>query len=266
MKEFYSASTKSPSQLTNISKNSKVVFSRSQVSPWLTSLAYSLGHNVVIPMYFAKIDILGQENIPKTGPVILAPTHRSRWDSLLLPYATGRYVSGRDLRFMVTSSECQGIQGWLVKRMGGFPVDTQKPAIAALRHTVELISQGEMLVIYPEGDIFRDSKVHPLKSGVARLALSAEHLHLGLDIKIIPVAINYSQPYPNWGTDVNIQIAEPIKVQDYIPGCLKQNAKKLIADLTNRLQQLSHQQSKIISHPADSLHEVWRNHRDEIHI
>ncbi|QYX33307.1 lysophospholipid acyltransferase family protein [Sphaerospermopsis torques-reginae] len=248
MKEFYSASTKSPSQLTNISETSKVIFSRSRFSPWLTSLAYCLGHNVVIPMFFGNIDISGQENIPTTGPVILAPTHRSRWDSLLLPYATGRYVSGRDMRFMVTMNECQGIQGWLVLRMGGFPVDTQKPAIATLRHTVDLIVQGEMLVIYPEGDIFRDGKVYPLKSGVARLALNAEHLHPGLEIKIIPVGINYSQPYPNWGTDVNIQIGQPIQVKDYIQGCLKQNAKYLTADLTNRLQQLSHQESEITSH------------------
>jgi 1-acyl-sn-glycerol-3-phosphate acyltransferase len=248
MKEFYSASTKSPYQITNISVNPKVAAITSRVSPWLTPLAYSLGHNVVIPLFFGKIDITGQNNLPKTGPIIFAPTHRSRWDSLLLPYATGRYVTGRDMRFMVTSSECKGIQGWFVKRMGGFPVDPQRPAIATLRHTVELMVQGEMLVIYPEGGIFRDGKVHTLKSGISRLALNAEYLHPGLGIKIIPVGINYSQPYPNWGTDVNIHIGEPIKVKDYINGCLKQNAKYLTADLKNKLQQLSHQESEITSH------------------
>jgi 1-acyl-sn-glycerol-3-phosphate acyltransferase len=245
MKKFCSASTTSPSQVTNISETPKVVFGRPRFSPWLTSLAYFLGHKVIIPMFFGNIYISGQENIPTNSPVILAPTHRSRWDSLLLPYATGRYVSGRDMRFMVTMNECQGIQGWFVLRMGGFGINTQKPAIATLRHTLDLIVQGEMLVIYPEGDIFRDGKVYPLKPGVARLALKAEHLHPGLEIKIIPVGINYSQPYPNWGTDVNIYIGQPIKVKDYIKGCLKQNAQNLTADLTNRLKQLSHQQSQI---------------------
>jgi 1-acyl-sn-glycerol-3-phosphate acyltransferase len=132
--------------------------------------------------------------------------------------------------------------------MGGFPVDTQRPAIATLRHTVELMLQGEMLVIFPEGGIFRDGKLHPLKSGVARLALTAESIHPGLEIKIIPVGINYSQAYPNWGTDVNIHIGEPLQVADYINGCLKQNAKHLTADLANQLQQLSHQESEIKSH------------------
>ncbi|MEA5575311.1 1-acyl-sn-glycerol-3-phosphate acyltransferase [Anabaena sp. UHCC 0451] len=248
MMEFYSASTNSESQLTNTSVNPKVASSTSRVSSWLTPLAYCLGHNVVIPLFFGKINIKGQENIPKNGPVIFAPTHRSRWDSLLLPYATGRRVTGRDMRFMVTSSECQGIQGWFVLRMGGFPVDIQRPAIATLRHTVGLMVDGEMLVIYPEGGIYRDGKVHPLKSGISRLALTAESIHPGLDIKIIPVGINYSQPYPNWGTDVNIHIGESIKVTDYINGCLKKDAKRLTADLTNKLQQLSHQKSEIAAH------------------
>ncbi|MBK1987608.1 1-acyl-sn-glycerol-3-phosphate acyltransferase [Sphaerospermopsis aphanizomenoides BCCUSP55] len=246
--EFYSASTKSQSQLTNTSVNPKVASSTSRVSPWLTPLTYFLGHNIVIPLFFGHINITGQKNIPASGPIILAPTHRSRWDSLLLPYANGRYVTGRDMRFMVTISECQGLQGWFVRRMGGFPVDPQRPAIATLRHAIDLMVQGEMLVIYPEGGIYRDGTVHTLKSGISRLALSAESIHPNLGIQIIPIAIKYSQSYPNWGTDVNIHIGESIKVVDYINGCLKKDAKHLTTDLTNKLQQLSHQESEMTSH------------------
>ncbi|RUS99525.1 acyltransferase [Trichormus variabilis SAG 1403-4b] len=245
MMEIYSDSHTSQSQLTNTPVNHQVVSSTSRVSPWLTPLAYCLGRNVVLPLFFGHINVTGQENIPKHGPIILAPTHRSRWDSLLLPYATGRCVTGRDMRFMTTSTECQGIQGWFVLRMGGFPVDIQRPAIATLRHAVELMAEGEILVIFPEGGIYRDHKVQPLKSGTARLALSAESSHPGLGVKIIPVGINYSQPYPNWGTDVNLHIGEPIQVTDYMNGSLKKGAKRLTADLTNKLQQLTHEQSEI---------------------
>ncbi|MTJ11330.1 1-acyl-sn-glycerol-3-phosphate acyltransferase [Anabaena sp. UHCC 0187] len=217
--------------------------SSSRVSPWLIPIAYLLGRYIVLPSFFGNIKVTGRENIPTTGPVILAPTHRSRWDSLVLPYATGRHVTGRDMRFMVTSNECQGLQGWFVLRMGGFPVNIQRPAIATLRHTVELMQQGEMLVIYPEGGIHRDGLLHPLKSGIARLAVSTESSHPELGIQVIPVGIQYSEPYPNWGTDVNIHIGEPIKVTDYIHGNLKIEAKRLTADLTHQLQQLSHQES-----------------------
>ena len=172
MSKLSSASTNFHSQTINTPVNSLIAQSTSRVSPWLVPVAYFLGRCIVLPSFFRHIKVKGHENIPKSGPVIFAPTHRSRWDSLVLPYATGRHVTGRDMRFMVTSNECQGLQGWFVLRMGGFPVNITRPAIATLRHTVELIQRGEMLVIYPEGGIHRDGQVHPLKPGIARLATS----------------------------------------------------------------------------------------------
>jgi 1-acyl-sn-glycerol-3-phosphate acyltransferase len=221
----------------------KVAPVTSRVSPWLASLLYPLGCNFVIPFYFNRIEVTGQENLPTTGPVILAPTHRSRWDALLVPYATGRGVTGRDLRFMVSANETTGVQGWFVRRMGGFPVDPERPAIGPLRHGVELLQQGEMLVIFPEGNIFRDSFLHPLKPGLARMALSAESSHPGLGVKIVPVAISYSQPFPHWGCDVNIRIGSALSVASYSTGAsVKQNAKHLTTALEKALKQLSGQQ------------------------
>ncbi|MBD2386119.1 lysophospholipid acyltransferase family protein [Cylindrospermum sp. FACHB-282] len=248
MMELYSASTTCQATPTDMPAHSEVASTTSQVSPWLSPLLYLLGRHVVLPLFFRRIKITGQDNIPKCGPVIFAPTHRARWDSLLLPYAAGRCVTGRDLRFMVTITECTGLQGWFVQRMGGFPVDPQRPAIATLRHSVELLVNKEMLVIYPEGGIYRDRQVHPLKPGIARLALSAELTHPGLGVQIVPVGINYSQPYPSWGADASIHIGEALKVTDYLNGCVKRDAKRLTADLANMLLSLSHQESAIANH------------------
>lgn len=92
----------------------------SRVSPWLAPLAYFLGCRIVLPLHFGKITTSGQENLPTTGPVILAPTHRSRWDAVIVPAVTGRTVTGRDLTFMVSANEASGLQGWFVRRLGGF--------------------------------------------------------------------------------------------------------------------------------------------------
>ena len=219
------------------------------VSPWLSTIAYILGRNFLLPLFFRQVRITGKENLPSTGPIILAPTHRARWDSLLLPFAAGRYVTGRDLRFMVTMNECQGLQGWFVRKMGGFPVDTRRPSIASLRYSIELLVEGEILVIYPEGDIFRDGLIHPLKPGISRLALTAESGNPGLGIKIVPIAINYSQPYPSWGDDASINIGKPIQVRDFIGDCIKKDAKRLTSQLLSRLQQLDERQSEINSSP-----------------
>lgn len=212
---------------------------QSCVSPWLTPLAYFLGKRLVMPLFFKRIEVTGQENLPLTGPVILAPTHRSRWDALLVPFSTGRIVTGRDVRFMVSADEVKGIQGWLIRRLGGFPVNTRQPGIASLRYGLEIMQNREMLVIFPEGGIFRNHEINPLKPGLARLALQAENSQPELGIKIVPMTIHYSQLLPSWGTSVQIHIGRPIEVAAYIQGTAKEEAKRLTADLTNALNHLN---------------------------
>ena len=218
----------------------------SQVSPWLARLIYPLGSYVVLPLYFGRLTVSGQEHIPRTGPVIVAPTHRSRWDALLVPYAVGRLASGRDLHYMVSANETKGIQGWFIRRMGGFPVDPEHPGISSVRHSVELLRDNKMLVIFPEGDIYRGQEIHPLKNGIARIAVEVESNHPGSGIKILPVSLKYSQEYPSWGCDVQVDIGEPLTVADYLDHSHKKSAQRLTAELEAVLKEL-HQPSESIS-------------------
>lgn len=219
----------------NIHKN-KSDRVKSQISPWLINIAYPLGSKIVLPLYFGSITINGQENIPTSGPILIAPTHRSRWDALIIPYAVGRIVSGRDVRFMVTSSEITGIQGWFIRRMGGFPVDLKRPGASSLEHSVEILKQGEMLVIFPEGGIFRDKEVHPLKRGVARIALEVESQQPGCGMKILPVSIEYTKPFPSWGTHITVNIGCSLDVASYDTTTLKRSSQKLTQDLESHLK------------------------------
>lgn len=215
----------------------------SRCSPWLMPLAYFLGRRLVLPAYFGKITITGQHHLSSTDPVILAPTHRARWDSILLPLAAGRPATGRDLRFMVTADEVKGLQGWFIRRLGGFPVNVRRPTIASLRHGIDLLLDREMLVIYPEGGIRRDDRVYPLKPGLARLAVQAEATEPGLNAQVVPVDIYYGQAFPGWRCPVHITIGEAIAVEPYINQCdsserLKACANQLTADLRARLETL----------------------------
>jgi 1-acyl-sn-glycerol-3-phosphate acyltransferase len=233
-----SASPSKPSLAKPSTSDSAITTIQSRISPWLTPIAYGLGCWVVLPSFF-EIEVTGQENLPQQGAVILAPTHRARWDSLLIPYATGRFVTGRDLRFMVTADEMKGIQGWMIQRLGGFPVNPRNPAIASLRYGVEVLQNGEMLVIYPEGNIFRNSELQPLKPGLARLALQAEASRPGLGLKIVPMHLQYEQPFPTWGCKVKIQIGNPLEVAAYNQcGGAKQKAQQITQDLETTLRQL----------------------------
>jgi 1-acyl-sn-glycerol-3-phosphate acyltransferase len=225
---------------------------QSRCSPVLTPLAYWLGKQLVIPAYFGPITITGQEHLPARGPVILAPTHRARWDSILLPLATGRSVTGRDLRFMVTADEVRGVQGWFIRRLGGFAVNVRQPTIASLRHGIDLLLAGEMLVIYPEGGIQREDRVHGLKPGLARLAVQAEAAQTGLGIQVVPVDIHYGETYPRWRCPAQVHIGPPLAVATYLEDqntvdSLKVGAKQLTQDLKGRLEVMVAQRQEAIA-------------------
>ncbi len=212
---------------------------KSRISPWVSRFLYYLGSYFVIPTFFGKIQITGQENIPQNNPVIVAPTHRSRWDAFIVPYAVGRLVSGRDLRFMVSANEVKGIQGWFIRRMGCFPVDTHRPKASSVIHSIELLQDEDMVVIFPEGGIFRDDKIHKLKRGAAFIALEFQLEQSYQEVQILPITIKYSQPYPSWKTKVSVNIGIPLNASDYLEDSLRKSSQKLTQALQTKLQEMS---------------------------
>ena len=212
---------------------------QSKLSPWLAPLVYKIGEDLLLPNFFKAIRITGQENIPTSGPVVFAPTHRSRWDALLVGLV-GHRTTGRYLRFMVTADEVYGLQGWAIRRLGGFPVDVRRPAIATLRHGMQLLRNRQTLVIFPEGDIFREKSVQCLKPGLARLALQAEQSTPHLGVRIVPIYLDYDSPYPSLGSSVEVRIGQPLAVTTYLAsGSAKQQATLLTADLKRSLEALA---------------------------
>ena len=212
---------------------------QSRISPWVSRFLYYVGSYFVIPTFFGQIQITGQENIPQHHPVIVAPTHRSRWDAFIVPYAVGRLVSGRDLRFMVSANEVKGIQGWFITRMGCFPVDTERPKASSLVHSLELLQDNDMVVIFPEGGIFRDDKIHKLKRGAALIALEFQLEQSHKKVKILPITIKYSQPLPSWKTKIAVDIGAPLNASDYLENSLRKSSQKLTQALQTKLQEMS---------------------------
>jgi 1-acyl-sn-glycerol-3-phosphate acyltransferase len=231
------------SELTNPKSNNSPLHSsqpvQSRVVPWLTKIIHPLGRYIVLPGFFREIEVRGTEYTPHTGAVILAPTHRTRWDALLIAYAIGPYVTGRSSRIMVTADEMKGIQGWFLRRLGCFEIDTTKPSPAVIRHSIELLHQGEMLTIFPEGSLMRDRVLHPIKEGLTRIAMQAVSLKPDLDLKILPINLDYEHPYPKFRDRVTVELGKPLQVNDYQQFSSKTGAKKLHQDLVRSLEELT---------------------------
>jgi 1-acyl-sn-glycerol-3-phosphate acyltransferase len=178
------------------------------ISPWLAPLAMVVTQDLVLPAWFERITVLGGERLPRSGAVLLAPTHRSRWDALLVPRAAGRRVSGRHCRFMVTKDEMAGLQGWFLHRLGCFPVDQGRPTLASLRYALDLLALQQQLVVFPEGGICPAETPIRLRQGLARLALLA--VGQGVPVTVVPVGIAYGHPNPRLGDRAALCFAEPL--------------------------------------------------------
>jgi 1-acyl-sn-glycerol-3-phosphate acyltransferase len=129
----------------------------------------------------------GQENIPRQGPVILAPNHMSYLDwgtDSVFFYGSGRYPT-----FMIKASAWKvPFIGRLLVGCGQIPVNRGgKDAAQALKQAEQALADGAAVIIYPEGTATRDPDLWPMvsKTGVARLALAT-------GVPVIPVA--------RWGT------------------------------------------------------------------
>jgi len=164
--------------------------------------------DIALNNFFRRKIIISAENLPLNGPVILAPTHRSRWDALMLTMAAGRRVTKRDCRYMVTRSEMTGLQGWFLNRLGCFPIDQGKPSLTSLRFAVDLLISRQQLVVFPEGRINRTGEPVRLKKGLIRLAQLASNK--GLEIKIVPVGLAYSEVIPKFRGSASICFSKPI--------------------------------------------------------
>ncbi|MFO8237708.1 MAG: 1-acyl-sn-glycerol-3-phosphate acyltransferase [Prochlorococcaceae cyanobacterium] len=184
----------------------------SSISPWLAPVAMVLTQDLTLPLWFRAIRVDGLERLPRQGPLLLAPTHKSRWDALLLPHAAGRRATGRDCRFMVTIDEMEGLQGWFLQRLGCFAVNQQRPSLTSLRHAFELLEAGEQLVVFPEGRIRRhgDEPIR-LHQGLARLAALA--LSRGLSVPVVPVGLAYGHPWPRPCDRAAICFGEPMQIE-----------------------------------------------------
>ena len=171
--------------------------------------------DILLKFFFSKKKIINNGfSIPDHSSIILAPTHRSRWDGLVLTMAMGRRVTKKDCRFMVTKSEMNGIQGWFLKRLGCFSINQLSPSVSALRHAINLIEKGEQLVVFPEGKINKFGKKLILKEGLYRLARLATKKTES--IIIIPIGIAYSKVTPNFRSEFCLSFGEPIAMNDYL--------------------------------------------------
>src|SRR6185437_3495736 len=118
-------------------------------SRWLVRL-FKL---VLIPFMrvWYGLRVSGAEHIPSTGSAVIAPNHKSFYDAFFIAAATRRQVL-----FMGKSELFTVWQGRLLLRLGGFPVKRGESDADALETSRQILQQGGVLALFPEGTRVRD--------------------------------------------------------------------------------------------------------------
>jgi 1-acyl-sn-glycerol-3-phosphate acyltransferase len=127
----------------------------------------------------------GLENVPRTGPAILASNHLAVADSFYLPLVVRRRITFLAKREYFTGTGVKGrFLRWFYSTTGQVPIDRSSgdAAQAALETAERLLKEGKLLGMYPEGTRSPDGRLYKGKTGLARLSL-----HTG--VPVIPVAM-----------------------------------------------------------------------------
>ncbi len=167
----------------------------------LVYLFWSLVNKICIAFRFRDFQVIGRQNLPKSGPFLLVSNHITRWDGLIV-----YDLIGRPANFMVSPNELKGSQGAVLASMGSFPAD---PRVDFIKYSLDMFKRGQGMVVFPEGNIFRDGVTHPFKLGAARIALAAAEQ--GIDLPIIPAAIHYAED----GEVAQIALGKPIQTSEF---------------------------------------------------
>jgi 1-acyl-sn-glycerol-3-phosphate acyltransferase len=121
--------------------------------------------NVVLKTWF-RPKVVGKEHVPATGPVILAPVHRSFAD-----FGFTSVCTRRKLFFMAKDSLWKNKWlGKLLLYLGVFPVHRESADREALQRAEEILNRGQCLVLFPEGTRREGPVIKDLMEGAAFLS------------------------------------------------------------------------------------------------
>ncbi len=130
-------------------------------------MLYSIAHVVVyaVARVFFRLQVIGRENVPVSGGVIVAANHNSYFDIPLLGCALPReasYLAKAELfRIPLFSS--------FLKVMGGIPIRRGGVGREAISETLYRLRAGRLVVIYPEGARSSTGKIQPPKPGLGKI-------------------------------------------------------------------------------------------------
>ena len=172
----------------------------------------------VIRFFHRQIALRGGEYVPRTGPTLVVANHPN---GLIDPIVV-RIALGREVGFMAKAPLFENPFGKLaMESFAALPVYRAKDGkdTAANERTFAAVHQrwneGRWVVIFPEGHSHSEPSLQKVKTGAARMSLSAEAESEDLGLQILPVGLIYESK-SHFRSRVSVVAGAPLTVSDWI--------------------------------------------------
>jgi 1-acyl-sn-glycerol-3-phosphate acyltransferase len=148
---------------------------RQAVRPsWCYGVALFLARLVGALLF--RLRVSGREHLPKGQAFLICSNHASYLDPPLVGAALGV------IYFFARNTLFRGFLGWLLPRLNAIPIDRDRPDLAGIRTTLNVLKAGKPVLLFPEGTRTRDGGLQPARRGVGLFVAKA-------GVPVLPVRI-----------------------------------------------------------------------------
>ena len=174
---------------------------------------YGFFHYVVQGLHLAwfRGDVLGTENIPPTGPFLIAANHASHLD----PPLVGCQVA-RQMRFFARRTLwSHPVAGWWLDRTETIAVDRDSGDVGAIKRVLQALQENRAVVLFPEGTRSPDGRFQRPKAGVGLLACKTGAPVVPCRVFGAFEALGRGHTLPRLGTPVSVVFGRPLTPAEY---------------------------------------------------
>ncbi len=174
---------------------------------------YGFFHYFIMGLYdaFFRGEVAGTENIPSTGPFLIAANHASNLD----PPLVGCQIA-RQMRFFARKTLWSGrLISWWLDSAESIPVDRDSGDVGAIRKVLQALNEDRAVVLFPEGTRSLDGQLKKPKAGVGLMACKS-------GVPVVPCrvygsfeAFGKGAKFPRFGTPISVVFGPSVTAAEY---------------------------------------------------